>query len=107
MRRLHPLGRQGLKLRWTRLALTDFLGAQEHIAKDNPLAAQAVAQRIDEAARGLLVQPHMGRPGHIEGTREQVVSKTPYLIVYRVRGPEIELLRIWHSRRGWQDPPDR
>jgi len=96
-----------LKLRWTRLALADFLGAQEHIAKDNPLVAQAVAQRIDEAARGLLDQPHMGRLGHIEGTREQVVSKTPYLIVYRVHGPEIELLRIWHGRQDWQNPLDR
>lgn len=96
-----------MKLRWTRLALADFLGAQEHIAKDNPLAAQAVAQRIDEAARWLLDQPYIGRAGHIEGTREHVVSKTPFLIVYRVRGSEIELLRIWHGSRDWQNPSDR
>ena len=62
-----------MKLRWTRLALADFLDAQEYIAQDSPLAAQAVAQRIDEAARGLLDHPQIGRPGHVEGTRERVV----------------------------------
>jgi addiction module RelE/StbE family toxin len=87
------------------LALADFLDAQEYIAQDSPLAAQAVAQRIDEAARGLLDHPHIGRPGHVEGTRERVVSRTPYLIVYRVRGQEIELLRIWHGNQDWQNQP--
>jgi toxin ParE1/3/4 len=91
-----------LKLRWTRLALTDFLEAQEYIAKDNPLAAQAIAQRIDEAARELLIHPSIGRLGQLDGTRERVVSRTPYLIVYRVAGDEIELLRVWHGRRDWQ-----
>lgn len=96
------MGRQGLKLRWTRLAVADFLDAQTYIAKDNPLAAQAVAQRIDEAVRELLVHPDIGRPGQIKGTRERVVGKTPYLIAYRARGDVIELLRIWHGRRDWQ-----
>jgi len=43
-----------LRLRWTPLALADFLEAQDHIAKHNPIAAQAVAQHIDEATSGLL-----------------------------------------------------
>lgn len=61
-----------------------------------------MAQRIDDAARRLLDHPEIGRPGHVEGTRERVVGKTPYLIVYRVRGQELELLRIWHGRQDWQ-----
>jgi toxin ParE1/3/4 len=87
------------------LALADFLEAQDYIAKDNLLAAQAVAQRIDDAALGLLEHPGIGRPGQVEGTRERMVSNTPYLIVYRVRGQEIELLRIWHGRQDWQNQP--
>jgi len=35
--------------------------------------------------------------------REQVMDKTPYLIVYRERGSEIELLRIWHGPQDWQN----
>jgi toxin ParE1/3/4 len=92
-----------LKLRWTRRALADFLEAQDYIAKDNLLAAQAAAQRIDDAARGLLEHPDIGRPGQVRDTRERVVSKTPNLIVYRVRGQEIELLRIWLGRQDWHN----
>jgi toxin ParE1/3/4 len=44
----------------------------------------------------------MGRVGHVEGTREWVVSDTPYLIVYRVKNEAVEILRVWHGRRNWQ-----
>lgn len=90
-----------MKLRWTRLALADFLEAQDYIAQENPLAAQAMAQRIDEAVRGLLDHPRIGRSGQVEGTRELVISRTPYLIIYRLRGDDIELLRVWHGRQDW------
>jgi plasmid stabilization system protein ParE len=46
-----PLGREGLKLRWTRPALNDLIAAQTYIAQDNPQAAQAVAQRLWDAAQ--------------------------------------------------------
>jgi len=62
------------------LALQDFDEAQDYIAKDNPLAAKAVAQRIADAARGLLDNPEIGRPGHIAGTREWVMTRTPHLL---------------------------
>ncbi len=32
-------------------------------------------------------------------TREWVVSQTPYLLVYRVRNDEVEILRVWHTKR--------
>lgn len=98
------MGREGLKLRWTRPALADLLEAQEHIAKDNPLAAHDVAQRVWDAAERLLDHPDIGRPGHVAGTREWLVTRTPYLIVYRV-SEGIEILRIWHTRRDWQNEP--
>jgi toxin ParE1/3/4 len=58
------------------LALQDFDEAQDYIAKDNPLAAQAMAQRIADAARRLLDNPEIGRPGHVAGTREWIVTRT-------------------------------
>jgi toxin ParE1/3/4 len=94
-----------LRLEWTRLALRDFCGAQDYIAQDNPIAAQAVAQRIADAARQLLDNPQMGRAGHVTGTREWAVKRTPYLIVYRVKGSVLEILRLWHGRRDWKNEP--
>lgn len=99
------MGRQGLKLRWTHPALADLIEAQDHIAADNAGAARAVAQRVWDAADHLRSNPQIGRPGHVVGTREWVVARTPYLMVYRVQGDSIEILRLWHSRRNWQNEP--
>ncbi len=48
----------------------------------------------------------MGRPGHVADTREWIVRRTPYLIVYRVRAETLEILRLWHAKRDWQSEPD-
>jgi toxin ParE1/3/4 len=95
-----------LRVRWTRPALTDLIEAQNYIARDNPAAAQAVAQRLWDAARQIADNPNIGRPGHNPGTREWVVMRTPYLIVYRLRNETIEILRLWHGRRNWQSEMD-
>jgi len=85
--------------------LSDFIEAQQYIARDNPTAAQEAAQRVWDAASQLLTHPELGRLGHAGGTREWVVTKTPYLIVYRRNGEFIEILRVWHAKRNWQNAP--
>jgi len=94
-----------LILRWTRPALADLVEAQNYIARDNPTAAGAVAQRVWDAAKGLCDKPDIGRQGHVQGTREWPVSQTPYMIVYRVKNDAVEILRVWHGRRNWQNNP--
>ncbi|MDP2606427.1 MAG: type II toxin-antitoxin system RelE/ParE family toxin [Deltaproteobacteria bacterium] len=94
-----------MKLRWTRPALADLVEAQNYIAKDNPSAAEAVAQRVWEAVNSLCNHPEIGRQGHVHGTREWPVSQTPYLVVYRLRDETVEILRVWHGRRNWQANP--
>jgi toxin ParE1/3/4 len=37
----------------------------------------------------------------VEGTRELVVSGTPYIVVYRVMGKVITVLRVLHGARQW------
>lgn len=99
------MGRKGLKLRWTRPALADLIEAQEQISKENPQAAGEVAQRVWDSAANLVSNPKIGRAGHVAGTREWVVRRAPYLIVYRERPGELEILRVWHTRRDWQNEP--
>lgn len=99
------MGCESLNLRWTRPALADVIEAQSYIARDNPNAAAAIAQRIWDAAKKLCDNPNIGRPGKFPGTREWVVTHTPYLIVYRVKEDAVEILRVWHSRRDWQNNP--
>jgi toxin ParE1/3/4 len=82
-----------------------LLEAHDNIFRDNPTAAQSIAQKVWDASRMLCDHPDMGRRGHVEGTREWVVSGTPYLIVYRVKEEELQILRVWHGRSNWQNNP--
>jgi toxin ParE1/3/4 len=45
--------------------------------------------------------PHMGRAGRIKGTRELVVSGTPYVIAYRVEPDAVVILRLLHGAQRW------
>ncbi|MBM3600030.1 MAG: type II toxin-antitoxin system RelE/ParE family toxin [Alphaproteobacteria bacterium] len=69
------------------------------IAKDDPRAALEVVARIAERINMLELDAvaHMGRRGHVAGTRELIES--PYIIVYQVieaRG-EIVVLSVVHG----------
>lgn len=76
----------------------------DFIAEDNPLAAAEQDDEIERQVNMLLQHPKMGRPGRIKGTRELVISGTPFIAVYRLKGAQrIEVLRLLHGSQLW--PP--
>ena len=85
-----------MRIRWTRLALNDFEQAHDFIAQDNPESAHKIAQQILDATRKLLKLPRIGRIGEDEDTREWIVPRTPYMLIYTIKEDAIELLRVWH-----------
>jgi toxin ParE1/3/4 len=44
--------------------------------------------------------PNIGRPGRIPDTRELVVVDTHFIVPYRVRDAEIEILSVFHGARS-------
>ena len=69
----------------------------------NPLAAIDQGDKIEHQVGQLLEHPDIGRPGRTEGTRELVISGTPFIIVYRhkPRSKRIELIRLLHGAQEW------
>lgn len=90
-----------MHLEWTRPALRDLKEAGDFIALDKPDAAEQMAERTKDAVAYLVEYPNMGKPGRMSGTRELVVSGTPFIIVYRVKVPAIQILRVLHHARKW------
>jgi toxin ParE1/3/4 len=90
-------------LQWSREAVADLAALREFVAQDNPAAARRVALRVMAAVELLPDNPHMGRPGRVPGTRELVVSETPYIVPYRVRNGRVEILRVYHGARRWPE----
>jgi len=91
-----------LRLRWTRLAERDLDEIADYIGADNPAAAARVVLEIVDQVETLLPQhPAIGRPGRVPGTRELVIRGLPYIVPYRVRDSDLELLRVLHASRRW------
>ncbi|MCC7348647.1 MAG: type II toxin-antitoxin system RelE/ParE family toxin [Variibacter sp.] len=89
---------------WSPEAVGDLVSLRAYIAEHDPAAAQRTAQRIIVLIETVLVEnPHMGRPGRVPGTRELVITRTPYVVPYRMRGGAIEVLRVYHGARRWPD----
>jgi toxin ParE1/3/4 len=92
-----------LKVRWLSKAIHDLQRAETFIADDNPEAAVRVVLRVIESVGFLGDNPAMGRTGRIEGTRELVVSGTPFIVPYRVTDGRVEILRVFHHSQKWPE----
>ena len=85
-------------LKWTKTALHSFDEIAGFIAKENPIRATSFVLELKEALNKLQVHTGMGRAGRVPGTRELVLHKN-YIAIYRVRGDDVEILRLHHVAR--------
>ncbi len=92
-----------MKVVWTRPAKRDLEAIGDYIARDNAKAAAQVVIRVLDQAELLTQHPHAGRAGRIAGTRELVVTNTPFVLPYRVREDCVEILSVFHSSRKWPE----
>lgn len=89
-----------LSLLWKKQARLDLLNIVEHIAQDNPDAAEELANDIEARTEKLREFPEMYKVGRKRGTRELVAHKN-YIVVYRVINSQVEVLRVKHSAQQW------
>jgi toxin ParE1/3/4 len=93
-----------VRLVWSAESAEDLAALRAFIAADSPSAARRVAGRIAEMVETLLPQnPEIGRRGRAQGTRELVISHTPFLVADRVHDETIEILRVLHGAQRWPD----
>jgi toxin ParE1/3/4 len=95
--------RKRLRLEWSAYALADRTAIFDYIEAGSPRAAAAVDESILEQVKTLAQFPESGRPGRIEGTRELVISRTPYIVAYRITQNTVRILRVLHGARRWPD----
>ncbi|TVR62720.1 MAG: type II toxin-antitoxin system RelE/ParE family toxin [Candidatus Competibacteraceae bacterium] len=92
-----------MKICWTRPAARDLEAIQDHIARDNPMVAGQLAATIRQRIQQLQDHPQLGRPGRVPGTRELVIGGTPYVVPYRVKNQQVEILALYHGARRWPE----
>jgi toxin ParE1/3/4 len=91
-----------MRIVWTAPARQDLISLVSYVAERSPDAARNVHAAIRQRVEGLSEFPNRGRPGRIEGTRELIVVRLPYVVVYRIREGSVRILRVLH---GAQNPP--
>jgi toxin ParE1/3/4 len=90
-------------IKWLDQAVEDLKALRAYVARENPSAAAEIGRRLREAVRLLGQFPSAGRLGRVPNTRELVISGTPYILPYRVRGGNVEILRVIHGAQDWPD----
>ncbi len=81
-----------MRVRWTTPAREQFVSAYEYIAEENRAAAARTADQIWESTQL-----------RVAGTRELVISGTPFLVAYRIEKNEVRILAVLHSGREWPE----
>ncbi|PLX47533.1 MAG: type II toxin-antitoxin system mRNA interferase toxin, RelE/StbE family [Desulfobulbaceae bacterium] len=90
-----------MRVKWTKKALLNVDDAVNHIANDNPIAANKVARKIWENSQMLALQPGLGRPGRVDGTRELIIANLPFILPYTRQNDTIYILRVIHTSMIW------
>lgn len=92
-----------MRVAWLQAALDDLRGIHDYIARDNSAAARRVIRAVRDDVKVLQAHPALGRPGRIEGTRELVICRYPYIVAYRQSSSAVEILAVVHSSRLWPE----
>lgn len=83
---------------WSAQAQKQFLATLTYIAKEDPLAAELVQQRMHKSLQLLCDSPEMGVPAPPLGLRTYAVPRTGHSFDYRMVDDQIRVQR-WYRQR--------
>jgi toxin ParE1/3/4 len=86
-----------VKIVWTEPARNDLRDIFIYISEENPNAARRLLSEIKERAVLLQDNPLLGRMGRVDGTRELVITGTHYILPYRIKEQQIQILAVFHT----------
>lgn len=93
-----------LKIVFARRADNDVDEIVSYISRDNPSAATKVYLRIEKAIRLLTERPYAGPVAPETGQADiRKISVRPYVVFYRVSELDLEIARILHGAREFDD----
>ncbi len=84
------------RLQWRPFSPADRDAIIEYIAQDNPSEAIDLDLEFETKAENTRQRPKLYKPGRMKGTRE-IVVRPNYVMVYRITGDLVEVLRVLHT----------
>jgi len=94
----------GSTIEWTEQATQQLDQAHDYIALSNSEEVAArITMRIVTTIQQLTDFPTSGRSGRVPGTRELVISNTPFVAAYAIDHVRIVILAIYHGAQQWPE----
>jgi toxin ParE1/3/4 len=89
-----------VKVHWTDRAKQRLKFIHDHIAKDAPLVAPSVVERLVRRSIQIGEFPHSGRevPEYQRSDVREILER-PYRILYRIKPDRIDVITVMHYRQ--------
>lgn len=89
-----------MQVRWTQPAVADLTGIFDYLSEhQSSELAERVIRTVVEAAESLRAFPKKGRLGRELDTRELVMQRYPYIVIYTLKPDALEILTVLHTSR--------
>jgi toxin ParE1/3/4 len=86
---------------WTPRALDALVLNIQRYAQQDPVTAFKVFDNVKQRSYVLDDQPEIGKRGRVAGTRELVLTGTPFILVYRGNKSPVDIINVLHSHQDW------
>ena len=89
-----------MKVYWTDNSIEHLLGIYEYIARNSPVYAKRVVDRITRRSEQIAEFPLSGRkvPEYKAEDIREIIEK-PYRIIYRIKSDQIDILAVIHGAK--------
>jgi toxin ParE1/3/4 len=91
-------------IEWTEQATRQLDQAHDYIVLSNSEEVAArITTQILTTIQQLAAFPMSGRSGRVPGTRELVITNTPFIAAYAIDRDRIVVLAIYHGAQQWPE----
>jgi len=91
-------------IKWTEHATQQLHQAHDYITlSNNEEVAARITMQIVTAVQQLAAFPMSGKSGRVPGTRELVISNTPFIAAYAIDKVDIVILAVYHGAQRWPE----
>ncbi len=86
-----------MRVRFLKRAVQDLINIEAYTRKHSPNGAARIGARIKKRADDLGQFPEQGTPSDKAGVRQLYVAKTPYILIYRLKKDEVQVITVLHT----------
>ena len=90
-----------MQVNWTKSALRDLEIEANYLNKINPSVESNFLEHVESSVALIKKYPELGRIGRVIQTRELILKKFQYILIYLVKASCIDIIRLLHTSRKW------